>query len=260
VTKGTKNGKTLVWNNHPKRGDQATWSGSRDGDGYARGFGTLTWYTRETGASSAKPAPLYARYWGNMVRGKLNGPVNVHSKRKTFHAVFAECLRTTRWAAGTGPSGGPSRTHSEQFVEPPAEGPIERDSQPSVAPPPFADQADVEVDESLQLLVWPPRNLRLRPLPKGPPTGAGTEAASLPANVNARLTKEEVVDLADGAARSHGYDPADFEGSEPQYDPADQIWLLSYNQKATARKHFIVTVGDRSKRTAVVEDRIENKN
>src|SRR5689334_9630915 len=72
----TKDGKTQVWNNHPQPGDTATWSGDRDSDGYATGFGTLTWYTLETGLSD-KPL-LYARFFGNMVQGKFDGPVNVH--------------------------------------------------------------------------------------------------------------------------------------------------------------------------------------
>ena len=97
----TKNGRTLVWNNHPKPGDEATWSGGRDREGYARGFGTLTWYTRETGAG--KPA-LYGRYFGNMVEGKFNGPVNVHSKKKTHYAIFDDGIRLTRWSAGTASS------------------------------------------------------------------------------------------------------------------------------------------------------------
>ncbi len=100
----TKDGKALVWNNHPKAGDEAKWSGDRDREGYASGFGTLTWYiARESETGSAKPA-LYARYWGNMVRGKFNGPVNSHSKRKTDHAIFADGVQTTRWAAGPAPS------------------------------------------------------------------------------------------------------------------------------------------------------------
>jgi hypothetical protein len=100
----TKDGKTLVWNDHPKPGDEAKWSGDRDREGYASGFGTLTWHTaRGSGAGSAKSA-IYAHYWGNMVRGKFNGPVNSHSKGKTDHALFAEGVRTTRWAAGPAPS------------------------------------------------------------------------------------------------------------------------------------------------------------
>ena len=34
--------------------------------------------------------------------------------------------------------------------------------------------------------------------------------------------------------------------TKAQYDPADQIWLLSYDQNRAVRKHFIVAVDDRS--------------
>jgi hypothetical protein len=40
----TRDGKTLVWNDSPKRGEEATWSGKRDKNGFAAGSGTLTWY------------------------------------------------------------------------------------------------------------------------------------------------------------------------------------------------------------------------
>jgi hypothetical protein len=92
----TKDGKTIVWNNDPKPGDAATWFGDRDGEGYATKIGSLTWYT----ANGA----VYARYFGNMVRGKLDGRVNVHSKGKTDHAIFVDGQRTTRWMAGRAPS------------------------------------------------------------------------------------------------------------------------------------------------------------
>lgn len=100
----TRDGKTIVWNSDPKSGDEATWSGPRDSDGYAKGFGTLTWYTVESGQSGKSKPAFYARYFGNMDRGKLNGPVNVHSKGKTDHAIFVDGVRTTRWARGTVPS------------------------------------------------------------------------------------------------------------------------------------------------------------
>ncbi|PYK01021.1 MAG: hypothetical protein DME63_10355 [Verrucomicrobia bacterium] len=67
-----------------------------------------------------------------------------------------------------------------------------------------------------------------------------------------RLTKGEVVDLADAAARARGYAFTEYARPEPQYDPADQIWLLAYDQKLIG-KHFIVAVGDRSKRTTILE-------
>jgi hypothetical protein len=97
----TRNGKTMVWNSAPKPGDTATWNGDRDRDGYASGFGTLTWYAIQR--SSTKPT-VYGIYYGNMVHGKFEGPVNVHVKNKTAHGVFTDGVRTTRWAGGPAPS------------------------------------------------------------------------------------------------------------------------------------------------------------
>lgn len=92
----TKDDKTIVWNDAPKPGDSAAWDGGRDEDGYASGFGTLTWYTAKSS--------VYGRYFGNMVRGKLDGPVNVHSKGKTAHAIFISGKRSSRWTNGRAPS------------------------------------------------------------------------------------------------------------------------------------------------------------
>lgn len=91
----TKDGKTMVWNSVPKPGDVSTWNGDRDNDGYATGFGTLTWYTQQGGESA-----LYAVYYGNMAQGKFDGPVNLHVKGKTGHAFFTQGTRTSRWARG----------------------------------------------------------------------------------------------------------------------------------------------------------------
>ena len=167
----TRNGKTLVWNNHPKSRDEATWLGGRDRDGYARGFGTLSWYTKET--DSAKPA-LYARYWGNMVQGKFNGPVNVHSKKKAHYAIFDDGARVTHWSPGTAPSRATARWRAiiarrtaVSEPEAPAEGPS-RTGEFS-APPEESIRAltserwpMIDIDDSLRLLAWPPRSLRTR--------------------------------------------------------------------------------------------------
>ncbi len=117
----TKDGKTMVWNNDPKPGDEATWLGDRDREGYATGFGTLTWYTTAPKGESgfAKPV-VYARYWGNMVRGKFDGPVNAHSKGKTDYAIFVDGKRTTRWATGTAPSWRVAYARVERTVKPAA--------------------------------------------------------------------------------------------------------------------------------------------
>lgn len=180
----TRNGRTFVWNNHPKAGDQATWSGGRDREGYARGFGTLIWYTKETG--SAKP-PLYARYWGRMIGGKFNGPVNVHSKKKSHYAIFDDGARVTRWSTGTAPSGASAkwrvaiaRRRIVSEPEAPAEGPASAQDELRRGGPSRAGGSSstwnesiqdfrrehwpmIDIDDSLRLLVWPPRSLRTRP-------------------------------------------------------------------------------------------------
>ncbi len=92
----TRDGKTTVWNASPKPGESVAWAGSRDKEGYATGFGTITWYS----ASGSEQAV----YYGNMVNGKLEGPVNMHMGRRTVHAYFADGSRATAWARGPAPS------------------------------------------------------------------------------------------------------------------------------------------------------------
>jgi hypothetical protein len=91
-----KDGKTLIWNGTPKPGETATWDGDRDKENYATGFGALTWYTAK--------GKVYGLYYGNMVHGKLEGPVNVHTNGRTAHAYFADGGRVTGWARGPAPS------------------------------------------------------------------------------------------------------------------------------------------------------------
>jgi len=282
----TKNGRTIVWNNHPKPGDEATWWGGRDREGYAHGFGAVTWYSaqHERETSSAKPA-LYASYWGNMVRGKLEGQVNVHSKGETHYAIFTDGVRRTRWAYGPAPSGAMARwraaaaARQSTVPEPPAVGPVQkvatanpssggsevrgspsrirplpdqRSEVPnrSTAKPSTADRPKIHGDDSLRRWVGPPRSLRRGPV--GSPAGVNPAPPA-----NARLTKEEVVDLAEAAARSRGYDLSEYQRAEPQYDPADGAWSLLYGQKpadgtTAIGKHFSVAVEDKTKRTVLV--------
>jgi hypothetical protein len=92
----TRDNKTTVWNATPKAGDTANWSGSRDKDNYATGYGDLTWYTAEGKVSGL--------YYGNMVHGKFEGAVNVHTGGRTLHAYFVDGGRVTGWARGRAPS------------------------------------------------------------------------------------------------------------------------------------------------------------
>jgi hypothetical protein len=92
----TRDNKTMVWNWTPKPGETSSWAGDRDKENYAGGFGDLTWYNAN--------GKVFARYYGNMVHGKFEGPVNVHSSGQTAHAYFADGGRVTGWARGPAPS------------------------------------------------------------------------------------------------------------------------------------------------------------
>jgi hypothetical protein len=104
----TKDGKTLIWNNFLRRGDAAAWSGGHDSAGYATGYGTLTWYKRESTivTGSNIPAPtkgsaVLSRYSGQMVRGKFQGPVvNVDANGRVFHGTFVNGAKTSDWMEG----------------------------------------------------------------------------------------------------------------------------------------------------------------
>ena len=183
----------------------------------------------------------------------------------------------TRWEPGTGSSLEAARWHAViarrsvvRGPEAPAEGPApvevkrtERSASESVPKESSQDlvfnshqarplidisppEAETDVAESVRLLVWPPPVLGMRWLSTGPHLSA-----------KASLTKEEVVGLADTAARSGGYDPAEYQRPEPQYDPSDQAWLLLYEEKPSDKtdeigKHLSIAVGDKTKQTALV--------
>jgi hypothetical protein len=125
----TKDGKTLIWNADPKPDDAASWWGARDKDSYATGVGELTWYTAQ--------GTVYARYYGNMVHGKFDGPVNVHVKRQTAHAFFSDGKRMTGWAGGPASSRFATDWRSalarEKAEAAPATSPISENAEPASA-------------------------------------------------------------------------------------------------------------------------------
>ena len=94
----TRNGRTLVWNDSPKTGEEATWSGKRDKNGFATGSGTLTWYkvapTVVTGSNipdARRHAVVISRYSGQMVQGKFEGAVTyVGPNGKKSSATFVD--------------------------------------------------------------------------------------------------------------------------------------------------------------------------
>lgn len=99
--------KTLVWNNDPKPGDAAEWTGKRDSEGYAEGPGTLTWFRAQkqslfsTGSNIAgtKKVPI-SKYSGTMVHGKFEGIVSTVDRGKSYHVKFVDGQRKGNWATG----------------------------------------------------------------------------------------------------------------------------------------------------------------
>jgi hypothetical protein len=109
-------------------------------------------------------------------------------------------------------------------------------------PPTTPGWPQIDVDDSLQSLAQPPSSLHANP-----ETAASPEARP-------RLTKEEVIEIANAAARTRGYKRADYHRTEPQYDPAYKVWSVSYEQSAVdgMGMRFSVVVDDKT-RGAVFE-------
>lgn len=121
----TRDGQTLVWRDVPARGDEATWSGKRDKDGFATGSGVLTWYKVEptivTGSNimdTRRYVMMINHYSGTMVRGKFKGAVsNLESNgRRPQSTSVEEANRRTRRPKTTRTAG--ARVRSTPSVEP----------------------------------------------------------------------------------------------------------------------------------------------
>jgi hypothetical protein len=278
----TKDGKTLVWNSYPRPSEVATWSGNRDPDGYATGYGTLTWYAvkRVTTRRSRVPAvkdTAVARLSGNMIRGKFNGSVvNIDATGKTFHCTFVDGRKASDWAAGPAPDASPTGISEQQsnervpraeLVEAPAEGPSPvPDHTPVVASAiygatrkssqdlskPAAREVPSPASNSLQSLTKPPSSLRTNVA-----TGDSVQTSTPPARP--RLTTAEVIGLGDAEARTQGYDLGEYQRPRVNYISANDAWLVVYDQKGAPgrggiSKHISVRVEDKTKKASVVAE------
>ena len=138
VYQHTRDKRTLIWNNYPRRDDEPTWSGQRDSNGFATGYGTLTWYRVQRAVVTGSNIPsskgrtvgavVINRYSGKMVRGRFDGPVvNVDASGKVFHGTFVKGTKANDWVAGPLPR--TDQQLNERVskggvnAEPPAEGP-----------------------------------------------------------------------------------------------------------------------------------------
>jgi hypothetical protein len=189
----TKDGQTIVWNNAPRPGDQATWSGKRDSYGYATGYGTLTWYSKAkptvvTGSNIPFPqgrTVVVNRYSGKMVRGKLDGPiVNVDANGKTVRGTFVNGAKANDWGTGPAPVPDQRRTGSDSAsaaVEPPAEGPTPAPGQGPTEP--VSDSAAIKApteDSDFLQAVTPPSRLLTTTIAAASPEASITSTPASP--------------------------------------------------------------------------------
>lgn len=277
--------KTLFWNNFPKAGNVATWSGGRDKDRYATGHGTLTWYRTDRTLLTGFNIPFtkhaeVSRYSGKMVHGKFDGMVvSVDANKKTFHAAFVEGRKTGKWAAGPAPTPAPAAVAAadqqrdeqvqraiavETEPEPPAPGagpttvaaatdsatkPAHRD----VAARAIKATPSPVIDDSLKSIISPPSLLRMSRAANATPQPSIPPITSSPPPARPHLTQAEAIALADAEARAQDYDLGEYQRPQADYTAADGTWSVSYDQKNAdgSGKHFSVSVEDKTKKAAV---------
>jgi hypothetical protein len=104
----TRHTHAKVWNDQPTSFQEVTWSGGKDGAGFATGYGTLTWYAPEKPPTTGSNIPnrrrmvVTASYSGTMVRGKFVGPTTSGNAAQTNPPQTAQKKRA------------PSRTPAEE--------------------------------------------------------------------------------------------------------------------------------------------------
>jgi hypothetical protein len=284
----TKDGKARVWNISPKPGEAAAWSGDRDADGYATGYGTITWYKAHRKMLTGFNLPPvqyvpFVRYSGKMVRGKLEGPVETADPAggKKFHAKFADGAKVGRWVAGPGP--GPDKRRDEPVLraelveaapapaEPPPAPVTNQPAAQEVATPAVAETekkvsesavkapSSQGMDDSLRELVGPPPLLRAK-ADGASKTAATSTSTSSSQSGNPRLTPAEAIELADAEARTQGYDLGEYQRPQARYVAAGDSWSVVYDQKSLDSateigKPFSVSVEDKTKKASVAAAR-----
>ena len=154
----TRDGQTLVWMDVPERGEEATWSGKRDKDGFATGSGVLTWYKAQpsivTGSNildTRRYLILINRYSGTMVRGKFQGAAasaEGNGKRSQETSVNRTNRPSRRQKA--------TRTQSPQLRVTPT---------PEQTPTPFSQPIIVDTPERTSTLATPTPTLEESPSP-----------------------------------------------------------------------------------------------
>jgi hypothetical protein len=187
-----KDNRTLVWNERHSRGDLVSWSGKRDADGYATGYGTLTWYvpegTLETGSNlPRKHYRISRRVSGTMVHGKFEeAPPNATAqatvepakpKKKGWLSIFFKPRpKPTPALVEATPKPRPksSSTHIQATAQEPSPAPINA----AASPTPAATPSPRAANDSLDSLMHAPSSLKLGPPAASPSSSTPSPAAS----------------------------------------------------------------------------------
>jgi ketosteroid isomerase-like protein len=178
-----RDGQTLVWNNYPQAGDDASWSGDRDENNFATGKGTLTWYRAEQSTQTGTLIPTTRAqtlgvYSGKMVHGRFEGLVaTTGNDGLTYRAKFFNGQRINDWAKEHAAiAAAPAQKTEEAPV--PAEGP------PTIAnerpKPPPVETKKAQTDDSLSSLIGPPSALRAAAVVETPPKSSAPPTAPAP--------------------------------------------------------------------------------
>ncbi len=193
----TKDDKTLVWNEDYNSGGLVSWSGKRDADGYATGYGTLTWYAPEDILATGSNLPrkhyrILSRVSGTMAHGKFEeAPAHATTqatiepakpKKKEWLSIFFKPRSKPTPAPVEGtpkPRPKSSSTHIETTAQKPDPAPTNAAASPTptATPPPSA------ANDSLDSLMHAPSSLKLSSPAASPspavPSPASTADVSL---------------------------------------------------------------------------------
>jgi len=192
----TRDTKTLVWNEDHKPDDLVSWSGKRDAEGYATGFGTLTWYTPDEDAvetGSTLPRKRYrilSRVSGTMVRGKFGeappattaaAPVEPEKPKKKWgwFGLFKPPPKPT--PAQTEATPVPRPKSRSSHVEATSQAPRPPPTNAEATPTPIAKPAATPgaASNSLESLMHAPSSLKLTS-PAASPSPASPSPAAMP--------------------------------------------------------------------------------
>jgi hypothetical protein len=186
----TKDGRTLVWNEDHKPGDLVSWSGKRDADGYATGYGTLTWYVPEGALETGSNPPrkqyrVSSRVSGTMVQGKFE---EKPSRATAQTAIEPEKPKKKGWFSFLRPRRKPSPPPVEATPKPKSrsirmeatpEKPSSAPTNAEASPTPTSTPTPSAASNSLDSLMHAPSSLKLN-FPAASPSPASPSPAASP--------------------------------------------------------------------------------